>query len=79
MGLFLRADEEFGGSRKVVDILKFELVNFASAIFKLQYDCAYPLGFDDIHITLIVFGIIWVQCPVICIEAKAVINRVGET
>ena len=39
-GPFLRANEELGCSREVVEFFKFELANLPIAVFKLQGDCA---------------------------------------
>ena len=42
LGPFLRADEELGRSRKVVDLFESKFVYFTFVIFQVQDDDAYP-------------------------------------
>ena len=46
-GQFLRADEELGRSREVVDLFKNNVVKFNYGAFQVQDDVAYPLGLDE--------------------------------
>ena len=44
-GPFLRADEELGRSREVVDLFKSKIVNFTCAVFQVHDEGTYiPLG-----------------------------------
>ena len=44
LGPFLRAEEELGHSRKVVERFEGKVVNFTCVIFQIQDNSAYPLG-----------------------------------
>ena len=46
-GPFLRADEELGRSREVVDLFKSEVVKFACVLFQVQDYGAYTIGIYD--------------------------------
>ena len=46
-GPFLRSGEYLGRPRELVDIVEVGIVYFSLIIFQVQYDGAYPLGFDD--------------------------------
>ena len=43
----LRADEELGSPRELVDVFKNEIVDFFCVIFQVQGNGAYPLGIYD--------------------------------
>ena len=45
---FLRADEELGSSREVLDLFKTKVVKFTCIILKDQYNGDYPLGIYDL-------------------------------
>ena len=47
LGHFLRADEELGRSREVVDIFESKVLNFSHVIFQVQDDGEYPLGINE--------------------------------
>ena len=42
----MRADEELGCSREVVEILIIDFMKLSYIILQVQYYSAYPLGFD---------------------------------
>ena len=44
---FLRADEELGISREVVENFKYNIVKFTCFILQVQDDGDYPLGIDE--------------------------------
>ena len=44
---FLRYDEELGGPREVVDILKIDIVEFICDIFQVQVKSSHPLDIGD--------------------------------
>ena len=46
-GPFLRADEELGSSREVVDLFKSKVVKFTCVVFQVHDDGDYPLGIDE--------------------------------
>ena len=48
----LRADEELGHSREVLDLLKSKVVTFKCVIFQFQDGSAYPLWLDYTQIPL---------------------------
>ena len=48
LGPFMRADENLGRSREVLDLLKSKVVKFSCVVFQVQEDSAYFLGIDDI-------------------------------
>ena len=47
LGLLLRADEELGRSREVVDLFKSKVVKFTCVVFQVHDDGDYPLGIDE--------------------------------
>ena len=47
LGPFLRANEDLGRSREVVDFFKNNIFKFTCVVFQVQDDSAYTLGLDD--------------------------------
>ena len=47
-GPLLKADEELGRPRELVDIKKNMIVDFICVTFQVQGGDAYPLGLDDL-------------------------------
>ena len=47
LGPFLRAGEEIGSSGEVVDLFEIKVVDLTRVIFQVQYNSAYPPGFND--------------------------------
>ena len=46
-GPFIRADEDLGRPREVVDIIEVYIVDFFCIVFQVQYNSAYPLVLDE--------------------------------
>ena len=44
---FLRADEEHGCFKEVLDLFKSKIVEFTCVIFQIQDNGAHPLGIDE--------------------------------
>ena len=43
----MRADEELGQPREILDSFEIKILNFASLVFQVQYNGAYPMGFGE--------------------------------
>ena len=47
LGPFMRADENLGRSREVLDLFESKVVNFTRVILQVQENSAYSLGIND--------------------------------
>ena len=66
----MRADEELGRSREVVDVFKNEVMEFTCVLFLVQDDGTYSIGLDDSPDTIDLCIIPPFYGFVLCVELK---------
>ena len=65
MGTLFSADGELRWSREVVEVFVFYIVCLAIVILKLQYYCAYSLGFGGLLYYVNLSIVVLIQGPVL--------------